>query len=84
MTNQAEPERDRIQFDMTPAAVARLDAMRAATNAATRAEVIRRALAAYEWLLDVTQDENDIILVQSQDGQERSHVKARRLLKSLQ
>ena len=84
MTNQAEPERERVQFDLTPAALERLDAMKAATRAATRAEVLRNALAAFEWLLDVATDDNDVVVVRSQDGRERGHVTARRLLKPLQ
>lgn len=44
-------DRVRVQFDMSAAAVARIDSLADDTGAATRAEVVRKALALYDRLL---------------------------------
>lgn len=61
-------ERVRVQFDMSPAAVERLDALAADTGAATRAEVVRRALALYDRLLKMETDGAEVRIRRS-DGE---------------
>ena len=62
-------ERTRVQFDMSAAAVQRLDDLAAETGAATRAEVVRRALALYDRLLKM-EAEGTEISARRRDGKE--------------
>jgi|LakMenEpi03Aug12_release.lakeMendotaPanAssembly.Ray.scaffolds.fasta_scaffold953918_2 Arc/MetJ-type ribon-helix-helix transcriptional regulator len=57
----------RIQFDFSPAAVDKLDEMVSATGAASRAEVVRRALSLYENML-FRQEENTEVFLKKPDG----------------
>jgi hypothetical protein len=41
----------RVQFDFSQEAIARLDALQQEVQSVSRAELIRRALAVYEWLV---------------------------------
>jgi len=58
----------RLQFDFTPGAIERIDAMQARLKAKDRAEVLRRALA----LLDKCLTADSVTI--KQDGVERSIV----------
>lgn len=57
----------RIQFDFSPAAVDKLDEMVSVTGAASRAEVVRRALSLYENML-FRQEENTEVFLKKPDG----------------
>jgi Arc/MetJ-type ribon-helix-helix transcriptional regulator len=57
----------RIQFDFSPAAVDKLDEMVRVTGAASRAEVVRRALSLYENML-FRQEENTEVFLKKPDG----------------
>lgn len=46
-------DKTRIQLDFPPASVARLNALKDRTEAASYAEVIRNALRLYEWAIEV-------------------------------
>lgn len=45
-----------MHLELTPAAAARLDGLRAELGAASRAEVIRQALQLYEWMVAERKD----------------------------
>ncbi len=49
-------EKERVQFDFTPDALDRLDQIKAATGATTRAETVRHALKVYEWFVQLEQE----------------------------
>lgn len=61
-------DRVRVQFDMSAVAVARLDAMADDTGAATRAEVVRKALALYDRLLQA-EDAGGEVRIRRPDGE---------------
>lgn len=44
--------KQRVQIDMSPRAVGQLDAIQKATDASSRAEVIRNALKVYGYIVD--------------------------------
>lgn len=58
--------RTRVQFDFTPDALKRVDAMQQKLEAPTRAEVLRNALKVYEWFLQL--EPEDTIEVQNKQG----------------
>ena len=59
--------KQRVQFDFSPEALQRLEALKEHVDASTKAEVIRNALKMYEWL-DMHADSNYVIERQDQDG----------------
>jgi metal-responsive CopG/Arc/MetJ family transcriptional regulator len=70
----------RVQFEFTPEALQRLDELKAATGASTRAETIRDALRLYEWFVDVA-DRNSTIKIVDENNEVVSQFKAKLLLK---
>lgn len=60
-------EKARVQFDFDPEALKRLDAIVEKMELSTRAEVIRKALKVYEWLVNEV-NPRDIIHVVKSDG----------------
>lgn len=59
--------KQRVQFDFTPEALARLEQMQEKLEAATKAEVVRNALKLYEWFATQV-DPDSTIEVQGKDG----------------
>jgi hypothetical protein len=70
----------RVQLEFSEDAFLRLEALRQAKDAPTRAEVIRSALRIYEWLLEQSEAER-IIEVQEKDGRQVARVEANWFLK---
>ena len=68
----------RVQFDFTPDAYERLEAIMAESGAASRAETVRNALSLYEWFIGEV-DPDDTIQVRSPDGEITSSFKAKLL-----
>jgi metal-responsive CopG/Arc/MetJ family transcriptional regulator len=77
-----ERRKERIQFDFTPEALQRLDEIKKRTGASTRAETVRNALRAYEWLVEEL-DPDGIIKLCSKDNEEKTTLKAKLLLTPL-
>jgi len=73
--------KERLQFDFSPEALARLDAIQAMAGAKTRAEAVRSALRVYEWLLTEVQP-HYIIIVANDEKKELARFKASLLLSS--
>jgi hypothetical protein len=61
----------RLNLELTDRVRARLEYLRAETQADTLVEVVRRALAIYDTLLSVTRDRGDAVILRSKDGTER-------------
>jgi metal-responsive CopG/Arc/MetJ family transcriptional regulator len=59
----AVKQKERVQFDFSPEALERLDAIKGKTGAATRAEVVRNALKVYEWLINEIDPDSTIKVV---------------------
>lgn len=74
-----ERRRERVQFDFSPEALKRLDDIKEKTGASTRAETVRKALRAYEWLVDELDDEG-VIKLFNKDNKEITALKAKLLL----
>ena len=72
-------EKQRVQFDFSPEALKRLDTIKEKTGASTRAEAVRMALRAYEWLVDEI-DSESVIKVFNKENEEISALKAKLLL----
>lgn len=53
-------EKVRVQFEFALDALAKLDALKLITKAATRAETIRNALRLYEWFVNEAQSDSTI------------------------
>ena len=70
----------RVQFDFTPEALQRLDEIKRATSAATRAETLRDALRLYEWFIDVAEPDSTVKII-DKDNEVVSQFKAKLLLK---
>lgn len=70
----------RVQFEFTPQALERLDALIEETGATTRAETVRAALRLYEWFVDAA-DRNSIIKVVNENDEIVSQFKAKLLKK---
>lgn len=66
-------EKKRIQLDFTEDAAARLDELVRITGAASRAELMRRALALLDRAL-YTQQHGGMLLLRGEDGREREIV----------
>jgi hypothetical protein len=60
-------EKIRVQFEFSPDALARLDALKLATQATTRAEIVRSSLRVYEWLVNQALAGNGIIVNDKDD-----------------
>lgn len=61
-----QQEKQRVQFDFTPEAIARLNNLQEKLDVPTKAEVIRTSFKVLEWLL--TLDEESIMEIQDKDG----------------
>ena len=72
-------EKIRVQFEFTPDAAARLEALKLVTDASTKAEVVRNALRLYEWFVNQAKADNTIMSV-DENGHVASQFKARLLL----
>jgi hypothetical protein len=59
---EGAPELKRIQMDMAPLTLARLQKMQRRTESASYAETIRNALLLYEQMLDATKDGGTLIV----------------------
>jgi hypothetical protein len=62
--------KNRLQFDFTDEALQELDALKSATGAANRAEVIRRALQMLQWTVEQVRDEHGTVIVEK-NGRQR-------------
>ncbi|HYT45813.1 MAG TPA: ribbon-helix-helix protein, CopG family, partial [Methylomirabilota bacterium] len=76
----AEKRKERLQFDFTMEALDRLDKLKEKSGAATRAETIRSALRAYEWIVNEL-DPDNTITVSKGNNEVKSKFMARLLLK---
>ena len=77
-----ERRKERVQFDFTLEALQRIDEMKKKTGASTRAETVRNALRAYEWLVEGL-DPDDIIKLCNKNNEEKAALKAKLLLAPL-
>ena len=64
-------ESRRIQFEFSAEAFERLEKLKEATKASSYAEVVRDALRVYEWVVEETNEGNDIGAIR---GKEIVHV----------
>lgn len=62
-------ENKKIQFEFSAEALRRLERLEAETEATSKAEVIRRALKIYDWIVSQL-DSEDTLTVKDQDGNE--------------
>jgi hypothetical protein len=62
--------KNRLQFDFTDEALQELDELKSATGAASRAEVIRRALQMLQWTIEQVRDEHGTVIVEK-NGRQR-------------
>ena len=53
-------KKERVQLDLSPEALHRLDILKEDTGASTRAETIRQALRLYDWFIHETQPDSTI------------------------
>jgi hypothetical protein len=60
-------KKDRVQLDLAPRAMQRLNALKAKTEASSYAEVVKNALRLYEALIEETESGKQF-LVRDQDG----------------
>jgi hypothetical protein len=60
-------QKNRVQFDLPPRSMERLNALKAKTEAASYAEVVRNALGLYEALIEETESGKQF-LVRDKDG----------------
>lgn len=68
MPKDEEPiSKVRVQLDLPPKSMARLNALKEATEAGSNAEVIRNALRLYEAMIKEVQDGNEF-MVRRPDG----------------
>lgn len=74
-----ENTKQRVQFDFSPEALQRLDALKEKIDASTKAEVIRNALKIYEWFATQV-DPNYIIEIKDQEGNTVFRIPAKVLL----
>jgi hypothetical protein len=63
-------ERQRVSLEMSDAAVRRLDELVALCGVSTRAELVRRSLEAYDYLVDARMRGGRLVM-QLPDGRER-------------
>jgi hypothetical protein len=62
----AVEKRTRVQFDFSPEAFARLEALQVQTKAVTKAETVRNALKFYEWLVQL--EPQQVLEIHETDG----------------
>lgn len=67
---EGAPQTKRIQMDMAPLAVARLQRMQRRTESTSYGETIRNALLLYEQLLDATKD-GGVLVIRKDDADTR-------------
>lgn len=75
-----QKRKERLQLDFTVEALERLDKIKEKSGAATRAETIRNALRAYEWVVNEL-DPDSTITVSKGSDEVKSKFMARLLLK---
>jgi hypothetical protein len=73
MPRKSVGPKTRLNLEMTPAVRARLEDLRGRTQADSLAEVVRRALAVYDLVLETRASGGDLI-IRSGDGREQSVV----------
>lgn len=78
-TTHTNSKQKRVQFDFSVEAWKRLSDLKEQADASTKAELIRKALKIYEWLVNES-NQDHIIEVQDQDGQIVSRISAKMLL----
>ncbi len=61
------PKKERLQFDFSKDQIAALDQMQEATNATSRAEVLRKALKLAEFVSDIESEQ--IVEIRDKQGQ---------------
>jgi metal-responsive CopG/Arc/MetJ family transcriptional regulator len=76
-------EKERVQFDFTPEALRRLDAIKEKTGATSRAETLRNALRLYEWFINETNPESTVKIL-DKEGEVVSVFKAMLLYLALE
>lgn len=69
----------RMQFDFSPDALKRLEALKTRTNAATLAEVLQHALMVYEWMVDHVEPD-ETLEIQDEKGKPVFCMSAKALL----
>jgi len=74
-------QKERLQFDFTPDALERLDALKDKSGAASRAEVVRSALRLYEWFINDVSPDDTIQVLDSETKEVSSAFKAKLLLR---
>lgn len=80
MTLESDPQpsrkgKERVQLDFSPESLERLEQLKEAVGASTRAEVIRQALRLYEWFINET-DPTSTVQITDSDGEIRAKFKA--------
>ena len=65
--NISTPKKNRVQLDFAPRSMERLNALKAKTEAASYAEVVKNALRLYEALIEEVEDGKQF-LVRDKDG----------------
>lgn len=71
MTRAKRPESVRLNLEISPQVRDRIERLRASTEAESLTEVIRRALAIYERLIELSESEHDIV-IRGKDGDEQT------------
>ena len=66
--DRARPVKNRVQFDLPPRSMARLNALKLKTEASSYAEVVKNALRLYEALIEETESGKQF-LVRDANGQ---------------
>lgn len=69
MDNKRTGTKQKIQFEFSIEALNKLDALKEDIDAPTRADVMRRALRLYEWLVTKV-DPDFLVIVQDKEGRE--------------
>ena len=67
-SQEPSPSKTRVQFDFSPSMVELLDRLVQETEAATRAELVRRALSVYAILWDESKRGKDVVLFDKKGG----------------
>lgn len=66
-SEQAKSPKNRVQFDLAPRSMERLNALKVKTEAASYAEVVKNALRLYEALIEETESGKQF-LIRDKDG----------------
>jgi hypothetical protein len=72
-------QKERVQFDFSHDALKKLDDIKVKTDAATRAETVRKALKLYEWFVNEV-DPESIVKIFDKNSELTTIVKAKLLL----